>query len=325
MKEQDARGEILLYSSPDGGVTLDVRLAKESIWLTQRQMSVLFDKNVRTISEHVGSVFQEKELERDRTVRKFRIVQVEGRRDVVRDVEHYSLDMVISVGYRVKSMQGVRFRQWATRTLRDHFVQGYTLNQARLKELNRAVKLIVDTAHRRTLEGDEAKALLAIIGDYSRALGLLDDYDHQRLTLPETRGMVLMPLGYAEALRVVDRLRGAFAESDIFGVEKDHGLEASLGSIMQTFDGNELYPSMEEKAANLLYFLIKNHPFVDGNKRIAAALFLYFLDRNAARLRPEGDALVSNETLVAMTLMIAESRPEEKEDLVRIVVHLLSS
>lgn len=324
MVQQDgSRGDIILYSSPEGGIELDVRLQQETVWLSQKQMSDLFGKDVRTINEHVRNVFDDGELEKDRTIRKFRIVRKEGQRQVQREIEHYNLDMIISVGYRVKSLQGVRFRQWATRILRNHIVQGYTVNQSRLQELNRAVKLITDTAHHRAIGGDEAKALLAVIGDYGRALGLLDDYDHQRVRVPETKKRAVQPLDYDEALRIVEQLRNRFAESDVFGVEKDKGLDAALGAIMQTFGGKDLYPSIEEKAANLLYLLVKNHAFVDGNKRIAATLFLWFLERNDLLIQDTGEDLVSNETLVAMTLMIAESHPEERETLVRIIVHLL--
>jgi len=314
-----SRGEIVLYQTPDGTVELDVRIEQENLWLNQKQMSELFDKDVRTINEHIGNVYAEGELERKGTIRKFRIVRQEGKRQVQREIEHYDLDVIISVGYGVKSQRGVRFRQWATRVLRDHILKGYSVNRNRLRDLNRAVRLVADTARRRDLSGDEAKGLLAVIGDYNRALGLLDDYDHQRVSKPEATGEVIHPLEYEEALRVVDRLRSEFAESDIFGVEKDKGLASALGAIMQTAGGQEVYPSLEEKAANLLYFLVKNHAFVDGNKRIAAALFLWFLNQNSGLDKTK----LSEGTLVAMTLMIAESRSGERDILVRILTHLL--
>ena len=321
--ETTSRGEIVIYQATDGGVELDVRLEQETIWLTQKQMSELFDKDVRTINEHIGNLFKEGELEREATIRNFRIVRQEGKRQVRREIEHYDLDVIISVGYRVKSQRGVRFRQWATGVLRDHIVQGYTVNQSRLRDLNQAVKLIADTARRRDLSGDEARALLAVVGDYNRAMELLDDYDHQRVGKPPARGAVTHPLEYDEALRIVEQLRSRFAESAVFGVEKDKGLDSALGAVMQTAGGRDVYPSLEEKAAHLLYFLVKNHAFVDGNKRIAAALFLWFLERNGALVAADGRAVLSNAALVAMTLMIAESRPEDKDVLVRIVTHLL--
>ncbi len=318
-----SRGEIVLYQTPEGTVELDVRLERESLWLSLNQISALFERDKSVISRHLRNVFKEGELEREATVAKNATVQIEGERQVTREVEFYNLDAILSVGYRVNSKRGTQFRIWASRVLRDHILRGYTVNQARLKDLNQAVKLIADTARRRDLSGDEARALLAVVGDYNRAMELLDDYDHQRVGKPPARGAVTHPLEYDEALRIVEQLRSRFAESAVFGVEKDKGLDSALGAIMQTVGGEDVYPSLEEKAAHLLYFLVKNHAFVDGNKRIAAALFLWFMERNGALVAADGRALLSNATLVAMTLMIAESRPEEKDVLVRIVTHLL--
>ena len=323
MNMDTTRGEIVFYQAPDGGIELEVRLKQETIWLNQKQMSLLFDKDTDTIGLHLRNIFKEGELEESATTEDSSVVQKEGRRQVRRMIRFYNLDAIISVGYRVNSKRGTQFRIWATKVLRDHIFQGYTVNQGRLNDLNQTVKLIDDTARRRDLSGDEAKALLAVVGDYSRALELLDDYDHQRLQTPQTQGSVTHPLEYDEALRIVAQLRTRFQESSVFGVEKDMGLHSALGAVMQTFGGQEVYPSLEEKAAHLLYFLVKNHAFVDGNKRIAAALFLWFLDRNHARFRASGEPVLTNAALVAMTLMIAESRPQEKEILVRIVTHLL--
>ena len=313
------RGEMIIYQAPDGGMELDVRLEKETLWLNQKQMSELFDKDSDTIGLHLRNIFKDGELEEQATTEESSVVQTEGQRQVRRKIRFYNLDAIISVGYRVNSIRGTQFRIWATKVLRDHIVQGYTVNQSRLGELHQAVKIIADTAERRDLSGDEAKALLAVVGDYSSALGLLDDYDHQRVAKPVTRGKVTCPLGYAEALHIVEQLRGEFGESAVFGVEKDKGLDAALGAIMQTAGGEEVYPSLEEKAANLLYLLVKNHAFVDGNKRIAVAIFLWFLARNGGLERVP----LAQSTLVAMTLMIAESRPQEKDLLVRIVTHFL--
>lgn len=323
MSTDAPRGEIILYQTPEGGVELKVRLEQESIWLSQKQMSLLFDKDTDTIGLHLRNIFGEGELDELATTEESSVVQQEGGRQVQRKVRFHNLDAIISVGYRVNSKRGTEFRIWATNVLRDHILQGYTANQARLSDLNQAVRLITDTVHRRDLSGDEAKALLEVVGDYNRALELLDDYDHQRVVNPPARGVLTHALDHQEALRIVDQLRARFAKSDVFGVEKDKGLESALGAIMQTAGGQDLYPSLEEKAAHLLYFLVKNHAFVDGNKRIAAALFLWFLERNGALDKADGTPLVSNATLVAMTLMIAESRPDEKTILVRIVTHLL--
>jgi len=323
MSRDPAKGEVVLYQTPGGGVELQVRLERESIWLTQKQMSVLFDKDTDTIGLHLRNVFAEGELQESATTEKYSEVRTEGTRRVRRRVRIYNLDVIISVGYRVKSQRGTQFRIWATQVLRDHIIKGYSANQNRLLELNQTVRLVAGVIQRRDLTGDEAKALLQVLGEYNRALGLLDDYDHQRVQAPKTAGRTVFILSYDEALRIVAQLRDRFSESSVFGVEKDKGLASALGAIVQTFDGRDLYPSLEEKAANLLYFLVKNHAFVDGNKRIAAALFLWFLDRNGVLHSDSGDRLVSDAALVAMTLMISESKPDEREVLVHIMTHLL--
>lgn len=317
------RGEVLFYEGADGSVQLDVRLERETLWLSQKQMALLFEKDTDTIGLHLRNIFQEGELVEEATTEEYSVVQREGKRDVRRTVRFYNLDAVISVGYRVNSKRGTQFRIWATDVLRDHLLKGYSVNRRRLQELNQAVKLIAGTAERRDLSGDEATALLKVVGEYNRALELLDDYDHQRVKEIRSGGKVIHMIDYDEALRVVDELRNRFGESSLFGVEKDKGLSSALGAVMQTAGGTDVYPSLEEKAAHLLYFLVKNHAFVDGNKRIAAALFLWFLDRNNALRTPEGEQLFSDAALVATTLMIAESRRDEKAVLVRIITHLL--
>ncbi len=311
-------GEVLVYQAEDGSALVEVRLERDTVWLTQAQMAELFGRERSVITKHVRNVFREGELAEESNVQNLHIAGSD------KPVGFYNLNVIISVGYRVKSLRGTQFRIWATRVLRDHLVKGYSVNAARLRDLRQAVRLIADTARRRDLAGDEAQALLAIVGEYNRALELLDDYDHQRVAKPGPGGAARYVLGHDEALRIVGRLRERFAASDIFGVEKDKGLESALGAIMQTFGGRDLYPGLEEKAAHLLYFLVKNHAFVDGNKRIAAALFLWYLERNGALLRDDGTPRMTNGTLVALTLMIAESRPEEMDMLVRIVMHLLA-
>ena len=313
-------GDVVLFEAADGRITLDVRLSRDTVWLNQKQMADLFGRERSVITKHIRNAFKEGELESEAVRANFAHTAEDGK---TYQVEHYNLDVIISVGYRVKSLRGTQFRIWATGVLRDHLVKGYSVNANRLRDLNRAVRLIADTARRGDLSGDEAKALLAVVGDYNQALGLLDDYDHQRVAKPKSAGAVTHALGYEESLRIVEQLRSRFGASDIFGVEKDNSLAGALGAIMQTFGGEHLYPGLEEKAAHLLYFVVKNHAFVDGNKRIAAALFLWFLERNRALLKDDGTLRVSNAALVALTLMIAESRPDEKEVLVRIVMHLL--
>lgn len=311
-------GEIAVYQAADGAVRVEARLERDTVWLTQAQMADLFGRERSVVTKHVRNVFREGELAEESNVQNLHIAGSD------KPVGFYSLDVIISVGYRVKSRRGTQFRIWATRILRDHLVKGYTVNQSRLRDLNQAVRLVAETAERRDLSGDEAQALLVVVGRYRRALDLLDDYDHARVSKPAAGRRVTHPLGYDEALRVVARLRERFGASAVFGVEKDQGLASALGAVMQTFGGEDLYPGLEEKAAQLLYLLVKNHAFVDGNKRIAAALFLWFLQKNEALYRADGGKRIADNALVAMTLLIAESRPDEKDVLTRVVVNLIN-
>jgi prophage maintenance system killer protein/transcriptional regulator with XRE-family HTH domain len=311
-------GEIVLYQAPDGTVSLDVRVERETIWLTQAQMAELFATERSVVTKHLGNIFRSGELETKSNVQKVHIAGSD------RPVSLFNLDVAISVGYRVNSKRGTQFRIWATRVLREHILKGYTVNERRLRELHQAVRLIADVAERRALTGDEATALLRVVGDYSRALDLLDDYDHQRVSLDETTLGAVKPLTYKEAIRAVAGLRNRFGGSDLFGREKDASLRGALAAVVQTFGGRDVYPSLEEKAAHLLYFLVKNHPFVDGNKRIAAALFLWFLEKNGALYATDGRKRIGDNALVAMTLLIAESRPAEEDILTRVVVNLIN-
>ncbi|MBI2312975.1 MAG: virulence protein RhuM/Fic/DOC family protein [Betaproteobacteria bacterium] len=287
-------------------------------------MADLFDKDTDTIGLHIRNLYKEGELKAEATTEDSSVVRDEGGRQVRRTVRFYNLDVIISVGYRVKSRRGTQFRIWATKVLRDHLVQGYTIHQRRVKELNRGVRLIADVAARRELSGDEAAALLHVVSDYGYALEVLDDYDHQRVQLGKVSRGPVRALTAEEARRVVASMRERFGASQLFGREKDVGLEGSLAAVMQTAGRKEVYPSLEEKASNLLYFLVKNHHFVDGNKRIAAALFLWFLEKNRALYRADGGKRIADNALVAMTLLIAESRAEEKDVLVRVVVNLIN-
>jgi prophage maintenance system killer protein len=319
-QNEESRGEIVLYQDQDGTVELDVRLERESIWLSLNQMTALFERDKSVISRHLRNVFKEGELERVAVVAFFATTAADGK---TYQVEYFNLDAVLSIGYRVNSKRGTQFRIWATRVLRDHLLKGFTVNERRLRDLNQAVRLIAGVADRRDLSGDEAKALLRVVGEYRFALDLLDDYDYQRVAAPPAGEKAVHPLSYPEALRIVEQLRERFGGSTLFGRQKDEGLQSSLGAVMQTFGGRDLYPSLEEKAAHLLYFLIKNHAFVDGNKRIGAALFLWFLEKNGALRDRKGERRISDAALVAITLLIAESKPVEKEIIVRIVTHLL--
>ncbi len=321
----DKKSQIEIYQTKDKQTQVEVRFDGETVWLSQKQMSDLFNKDVRTISEHIANIYQEKELAKTPTIRKFRIVQKEGKREIERAIDFYNLDVIISVGYRVKSKQGTQFRIWATHVLRDHLIKGYTVNARRLKELQQTVRLIANVAERHDISSDDAKALLNVVADYAYALDLLDDYDHQKIAVRDTTVTSAQPLTYAEAKEIIQQLKKRFNASALFGNEKDQSLHSSLNTVFQTFNGKDLYPSIEEKAAHLLYFLVKNHSFTDGNKRIAAALFLWFLEKNRLLYLPDRKKRIGNNALVAMTLLIAESKPSEKDSLVRIVVNLINT
>ena len=319
------RGEIIIYQTPDGAAALDVRLRKETVWLSQRQMSVLFGKDTDTIGLHIRNIYREGELEEAATTEESSVVQDEGGRQVRRAIRFYNLDVIISVGYRVKSVRGTQFRIWATGVLRDHLLRGYSVNVHRLHELRQSFRLmkhVLDAGDE--IPADQATALLRVVTDYAYALDLLDDYDHQRVTAAATRAGPAIGISYDEALMTIDRLREKFGASSLFGLEKDESLHSSLNAIMQTFDWRDVYPSLEEKAAHLLYFLVKNHSFVDGNKRIAAALFLWFMEKNGL-LRGADDARrIANNALVAMTLLIAVSDPTEKRVIISMIVNLIN-
>jgi len=324
--------DVLLYQSPDGQIQLDVQLDHDTVWLTQAQMVELFDISKKTVSEHIGNVFREGELDKAAVVRDFRTTAADGK---AYRTNYYNLDVIISVGYRVKSKRGTSFRQWATQVLRQYLVQGYALNEKRLREsqrqladLKRLVQLQAEVAASQELTADQSDALLRILGDYARALDVLDQYDHQRLRVArdtvapaDTTGFELT---YESAMQAIDALRVQFGGSELFGREKDKSFESSVRTIYQSFGGQDMYPSVEEKAANLLYFVVKNHSFSDGNKRIAAFLFVYFLDRNGCLYHRNGTRRLADNALVALTLLIAESRPEDKDVMATLVVNLIN-
>lgn len=313
-------GAIVLYRAPDGTVSLDVRLERDTLWLDTHQMALLFGRDRSVILRHIRNIYDTNELDQNSTCAKNAQVAADGK---IREMDSYNLDVIIGVGYRVNSKRGTQFRIWATQVLRDHILKGYSVNERRLKELRQSLRLVGQVLDRHDVSTDEAQALLRVVTDYERALDILDDYDHQRirpLKLPRSEAV---GIEYEEALRVVDQMRKKFGGSSLFGREKDAGLPGSLSAVMQTFGGKDVYPSLEEKAAHLLYFLVKNHSFVDGNKRIAAALFLWFMEKNRRLYRPDGHKRISDTALVALTLMVAESKPDQKEALTRLMVHLM--
>lgn len=320
--------DVLLYQSPEGQTQLEVHLQDETVWLTQAQMAELFDTTKQNVSLHTRNAFRENELEEISVVKDSLTTATDGKRY---RVKHYNLDVIISVGYRVKSLRGTHFRQWATQVLRHYLVQGYALNERRLREsarqladLKRLVQLQGEIAASQELSADQSGALLRVLGDYARALDVLDQYDHQRLRVRGTATEAPFELTYEAGLAAVDGLRQQFGGSALFGREKDQSFQSSVRSIYQSFGGEDLYPSVEEKAANLLYFVVKNHSFSDGNKRIAAFLFVWFLDQNRCLSKPDGSRRLADNALVALTLLIAESKPEDKDTMVTLVVNLIN-
>ena len=314
------KNEILLFENQD--VKLEVNMKDDSVWLTQGQMAELFNTSRTNIIEHISNIYSDEELDKNSTCQDFRQVRKEGKRTVTRTIPFYNLDMIISVGYRVNSKQGIIFRKWATSILKDYMIKGYAVNQKRLEYLEKTVKLI-DIAGRIdvNLKGNEAQEIIKVINNYSNALNLLDDYDHKRIIKPN--GTINEnKINYEDCMNIVNKLKFS-SDSDLFALERDNGVEAIIFDIYQTFDGNDLYSSIEEKAANFLYLIIKNHVFIDGNKRIAATLFIYFLEFYSL-LYIDGKQVIDNNTLVAITLLIAQSNPKEKEILVDLVMNFLS-
>ena len=303
---------IVLFETKDSSVILPVHMTGDTVWLNRSQMAELFERDVKTIGKHINNALRE-EVDRS-VVAKFATTAADGK---TYQVEYYNLDMIISVGYRVKSNRGVEFRRWANHVLRQYILQGYAVNDQRIHQLGEVVRLM-----KRTQDSLDSKQVLSVIERYSTALNLLDDYDHQNLQRPKGTDTVYV-LSYEECREVIDRMRFG-DESDLFGKEKDASFKGSIGNIYQSFGGEEIYPSLEEKAANLLYFVTKNHSFFDGNKRIAATIFLYFLDRNGILYDDQGNKLLDDHTLVALTIMIAESCPDEKEMMISVIMNCIS-
>jgi len=323
--------EIKIYKTPDGQTSIEVKLEKETVWLSQKQMAELFDKDSDTIGLHLRNIYKSGELDEKSTTEKYSVVQQEGKRNVKRQIKFYNLDAIISVGYRVNSKRGVLFRKWATQLLKDYLIKGYTINQQRLQkqakqlnELKETIKILGTTFKYKELTNDESTGLLKIISDYSYALDILDQYDYQTLKIENTSGKEVYQLTYEEAKKQINLVKKAYGNSELFGNEKDDSFKSSLATIYQTFGGVDLYPSAEEKAANLLYFIVKNHSFTDGNKRIAAFLFLYFLEKNGLLFTETGNKRIADNALVALTLMIAVSKPEEKETMIKVIVNLIN-
>lgn len=312
------KNEIITYN--DGSLELNVPVSwdEETVWLTRAQMAELFDRDVKTIGKHINNALKE-ELDSEVVVAKFATTTqhgaIEGKTQT-HMTEHYNLDMIISVGYRVKSVRGVKFRKWANSVLKDYIINGYAVNHNRMKQIGEVIRIM-----KRTEQELDAKQVLSVIERYNTALDLLDDYDHQRMKRPKGTEAVYV-LSYEECRDVIDSMKYG-ESSDLFGNEKDDSFKGSIGNIYQSFAGEDVYPTLEEKAANLLYFVTKNHSFSDGNKRIAASMFLYFLDKNGV-LFCDGKKLIEDLTLVALTIMIAESKPDEKEMMISVIMNCIN-
>ena len=319
--------EIIIYTSSENQIELEVNFDNDTVWLAQEQLVLLFQRDQSVISRHIQNVFKEGELERKSNMQKMHIANSD------KPVTFYNLDVIISVGYRVKSKQGTQFRQWATQRLKDYLVQGYAINEKRLLEakgkfqdLTNAVKLAAKAGNSDNLSTVEAKGILGVIEQYAYALELLDQYDHQRLTIETIAEQTeVQKLTYENAIQQIKIWSDFQKAGNLFGNEKDQSFKSSLATIYQTFEGEDLYPTIEEKASNLLYFIVKNHSFSDGNKRIAAGLFIYFLDLNNKLLNNFGTKRIGDNALVAITIMIAESKSEDKDTMVKLVVNLINS
>ena len=309
------KNEIVIFENQ--GVKLEVNMKDDTVWLTQNQMVELFGRNQAVISRHIKNIFLENELEEKSNMQKMHIANSD------KPVTFYNLDVIISVGYRVKSQNGTKFRQWANKILKDYMLKGYAVNQRRLEYLEKTIKLI-DIANRidEKLENNDAKEILKVIGDYSKALNLLDDYDHK--TLKKIDGNIdERKIEYSECVKIINTLKFK-EESSLFAIERDKGLESIIGNIYQSFAGQDIYKSIEEKSANFLYLIVKNHVFTDGNKRIAATLFIYFLNFYGILYKNEKQ-VIDNNTLTALTLLIAESNPKEKEVIIDLVMNFLNN
>jgi len=326
----EKKGEIVIYRTPEGKMELEVKLEHETLWLHQYQLAELFETDRSSLVKHITNIYKTGELSEDSTCAKFAQVRLEGKRRVTRQVLHYNLDMILSVGYRVNSKRGTQFRIWANNVLKEYLAKGYTLNEKRLRErekelqtLKTGIQLLERSIMKQARQLDQAMTFVNIIAGFSEGLRILDDYDNERLDSAGITEKAAVVICYEECRGIIGQIRDEF-NSPLFGKEKDESFKSSIGQIYQSFGGKELYPSIEEKASMLLYLIVKNHSFVDGNKRIAATLFLYFLDKNSMLYGEDGRALIDGNTLASITLMIAESNPSEMETVKRIIMSILN-
>jgi len=316
--------QIEIYKSPDNLIQVEVKFQEETVWLSLNQMSQLFQRDKSVISRHLKNIFDSKELERDTVVAKNATTASDGKTYIV---EYFNLDAIISVGYRVNSKRGTQFRQWATQRLKEYLVQGYAINQKRLDELGKMIQLIEKSSQSENLQLQEAKGLLDLLSHYTKSFVLLNQYDSRKITSQNLNENITYEIQYDEAKAAIAELKKQLMAkneaTELFGKEKDDGFKSSLQSIVQTFGGKYLYPSIEEQAAHLLYFVIKNHSFVDGNKRIGAFLFVWFLEKNKHRFKKTGELKINDNGLTALALLVAQSQPEEKELMIQLIINLI--
>lgn len=325
--------EVEIYQSNDNQIEIRVQFDNETVWLSQKQMAELFVKDTDTIGLHLKNIYVEEELEENATTEFFSVVQTEGKREITRKIKFYNLDAILSVGYRVNSKRGTQFRQWATQRLKDYLVKGHAINQKRLSEnlhyLEQAVKLIQSSSGDESLKLNEAKGLLSILSQYTQSFILLNQYDSHNLQMQHLNDNITYEITYEEAFAAITELKkqlmAAKEATELFGNPKDDSFKGILGTILQTFGGQYLYPTIEEQAANLLYFIIKNHPFSDGNKRIGAFIFVWFLEKNKHRFKKNGEVKINDNALVALALLVAQSDPAEKELMVQLIINLVST
>lgn len=319
---------IEIYQLPNGNTEISVKFQQESVWLTQAQLVELYQSSKANVSEHIKHIFEEGELNPEATVRNFRTVRQEGNRQVSRDLEYYNLDMIISLGYRIKSQIATHFRIWATQRLKEYLVQGYSINQKRLDELGKIIKMVENTAVH-SLQNQETQGLLSILSEYTKSFILLHQYDSQNLSFYPENKSLSYEIDYQEALEAIAQLKEQLMAkgeaTELFGRQKDESFAGILKNIVQTFDGLYLYQGVEEQASHLLYFVIKNHPFVDGNKRIGALLFVWFLHKNKHLLKKNGENKINDNTLVALALLVAQSNPNEKDLMIKLICNLIEN
>lgn len=330
-KNIEEKLSIEIYKPQKGLPSVKVHFDKDTVWLTQQQMGDLFKSSRVNVTEHIKHIYDDKELSKKATCRKIRLVRIEGKRQVKREIDHYNLDMFISVGYRVNSKTATQFRIWATNVLKDHLVKGYTINEKRLKaqaqkykELQNSVKLLENVLSLDEITQKQARGIIEVVIDYAYALEILDQYDYKKLSVTKITKKEHFKLDYAKGIQIIQNLKKNFGGSDIFGVPKDDSFKSSIASIYQSIGGKDAYPSIEEKAAHLLYFVTKNHSFIDGNKRIAATMFVYFLNQNRILYRRDGSKRLPDTTLVALTVLIAQSKPQEKDTIIKVIVNLIN-